>query len=76
MISFTLLSLGNFCPQVEILIKVAIDFGFNYDDWFWLAEDLILQCIDNSNKIAVSAKLEAISRYVYAKMLMLENGKF
>lgn len=58
------------------MLRIAIDFAFNYSDWFWLAEDLILQCICTANSFAFSAKHEAISRYVYARILYEKSKLF
>uniref|UniRef100_A0AAR5P3I2 Tetratricopeptide repeat protein 29 n=1 Tax=Dendroctonus ponderosae TaxID=77166 RepID=A0AAR5P3I2_DENPD len=60
---------GNYKNEFDTMLRVAIDFAFNYSDWFWLAEDLILQCICTANTFAFSGKHEAISRYVYARIL-------
>ncbi|KAL1506367.1 hypothetical protein ABEB36_005742 [Hypothenemus hampei] len=60
---------GNYRNETEILIKLAIDFAFNYADWTWLAEDLILQSVHNAEIYQITGKHAAISRYLYAKIL-------
>ncbi|XP_050303380.1 uncharacterized protein LOC126741101 [Anthonomus grandis grandis] len=61
---------GNHRKESEILLKVAIDFAFNYNTWYWLAEELIIQCISISRKSGVTGRHEATSRFIYAKLLI------
>lgn len=48
---------------------MAIEFAFSYSDWFWLAQELILQCINNTLTYGVTGKHQATSRFIYGKIL-------
>lgn len=52
-----------------MLLKMAIEFAFSYSDWFWLAQELILQCINNTLTYGVTGRHQATSRFIYGKIL-------
>ncbi|XP_060532306.1 uncharacterized protein LOC132705625 [Cylas formicarius] len=61
---------GNFLEETDTLLQVAVGFAFDGDEWWWIAEQLFLQCISNCTHYGNLMKLEAMSRYAYSKMLI------
>ena len=66
--------LGNYRLETEIILTVAIDFSFHTTQWFWLGEQLVLLSIQNACSFKSTGKHEAITRYIYAKLL-IEKGR-
>lgn len=56
--------------ECEIFLNAATQIAFQYSDWWWLGEQLLLQSIILSkNYPGLDGKYEALSRYAYARFL-------
>lgn len=63
---------GTECDE---LIKLAIHYALGPEDWWWLGEQLLIQCIAVSSTFAGDGgRREALSKYVYAKFILENRG--
>ncbi|KAJ8967884.1 hypothetical protein NQ317_013786 [Molorchus minor] len=62
----------NYASECEEMLQLAIHFAFSSEDWWWLGEQLLIQCLSvtKQNK-SLDRRYEALGRYAYAKFLLV-----
>ncbi|CAG9763003.1 unnamed protein product [Ceutorhynchus assimilis] len=56
--------------EAETILTLAVDIAFKFEGWYWLAKELILQCISIASLNKTTGKHEAMARFIYAKILI------
>lgn len=59
--------------ECDELIKLAVRYAFGSEDWWWLGEQLLIQCgTISSDYHADGGRRKALSNFIFGKFI-LEN---
>ncbi|RZB40824.1 hypothetical protein BDFB_013893 [Asbolus verrucosus] len=64
---------GDFATECDEMLRLAAQYAFGPDDWWWLGEQLLYQCV-SMHYPGNFKRQEAIAYYIIGKYLV-ENGK-
>lgn len=69
-------TIGQFARECDALVQLAVRYAFGPEDWWWLGEQLLIQCNSVSGEYHSDGdRRKALSKYIFGKFILENRNK-